>query len=106
MKTSNIVKSLVALGHDSRLEIYNLLMSKGEEGITTGEIAKKLGITGATLSFHLANLTDAKLIESRKQGRNVYYSVKYKRVKKLIKYLSTYCYKNTDGELSDEGDEI
>ena len=87
MKISNIVKSFIALGHDTRLTIYNLLVTKGETGIPAGEIAAELGIPGATLSFHLTSLSDVKLIGSRREGRTVYYFVKYKRVKKLIKYL-------------------
>lgn len=87
MKISNIVKSFIALGHDTRLTIYNLLVTKGETGIPAGEIAAELAIPGATLSFHLTSLSDAKLIGSRREGRTVYYFVKYKRVKKLIKYL-------------------
>jgi DNA-binding transcriptional ArsR family regulator len=87
MKTSNIVKSFIALGHGTRLTIFNLLVTKGEKGLPAGEVASELNIPGATLSFHLANLSDAKLIGSRREGRTIYYSVKYKRVKKLIKYL-------------------
>lgn len=87
MKISNIVKSFIALGHDTRLTIYTLLVTKGERGIPAGEVAAELDIPGATLSFHLASLTEAKLIGSRREGRTIYYFVKYKRVKKLIKYL-------------------
>ena len=87
MKTSNIVKSFIALGHDTRLTIFNLLVTKGEKGLPAGEVASELNIPGATLSFHLANLSDAKLIGSRREGRTIYYFIKYKRVKKLIKYL-------------------
>lgn len=103
MKLSNIVKSFIALGHDSRLSIYNLLMEKGEVGMPAGEIGKQLNIPGATLSFHLSNLSDAKLIDSKRQGRAVYYYVRYKRIKKLIKYLSFYCDdKKFANELDDE----
>lgn len=88
MKTSTLIKSFIALGHDSRLAIYNLLMGKGEKGLPAGEIGKALEIPAATLSFHLTNLSEAKLIGSRREGRVIYYFVKYKRIKKLIKYLS------------------
>ena len=103
MKTSNIVKSFVALGHDTRLTIYNLLMTKGEKGIPAGEVAAQLDIPGATLSFHLTSLADAKLIGSRREGRTIYYFTKQKRVKKLIKYLSDNCYQvpNNDLDASD-----
>jgi len=87
MKPSNIVKSFIALGHDTRLTIFKLLVTKGEKGLPAGEVANELNIPGATLSFHLSNLSDAKLIGSRREGRTIYYFVKYKRIKKLIKYL-------------------
>ena len=96
MKTLIIVKSFIALGHDSRLAIYNLLMMKGEGGMATGKIGEELNIPGATLSFHLTNLADAKLIGSRREGRTIYYFVKYKRVKKLIEYLSEKCCVDSD----------
>ncbi len=66
-------------------------MEKGEQGMPAGEIGKVLNIPGATLSFHLSSLADAKLIASNRQGRAVYYYVRYKRIKKLVKYLSMYC---------------
>jgi len=103
MKTSNIVKSFVALGHDTRLTIYNLLITKGEKGIPAGEVAAQLDIPGATLSFHLTSLADAKLIGSRREGRTIYYFTKQKRVKKLIKYLSDNCYQVPNNELDATG---
>ncbi|MCE3232949.1 MAG: transcriptional regulator, ArsR family [Rickettsiaceae bacterium] len=102
MKTSSIVKSFIALGHDSRLAIYNLLMTKGENGIPAGEIASTLNIPAATLSFHLSQLVDAKLIAPRREGRTIYYSVKYKRVKKLVEYLSGYFEKKKVEEVASE----
>lgn len=95
MKTSNAVKAFIALGHDSRLAIFKLLAKKGKEGISAGEIGTALSIPGATLSFHLNQLANAKLISSRKEGRAIFYYVKYKRVKKLIEYLSDNCCKDS-----------
>ena len=91
MKITKIVKSFIALGHDSRLTIFDLLITKGEKGISAGEIANSLNMPGATLSFHLTSLIKAKLIGSRREGRAIYYFVKYKRLKKLKKYLSYNC---------------
>jgi DNA-binding transcriptional ArsR family regulator len=105
MKTSSIVKSFIALGHDSRLAIYNLLMTKGEKGVPAGEIATTLGIPSATLSFHLSHLVDAKLISPRREGRTIYYFVKYKRVKKLVEYLSQYFKANEASANDDEASE-
>ena len=37
------------------------------------DIAKKLGLTPATVSGHLRQLANAKLVHSRKEGNEVYY---------------------------------
>lgn len=97
MKTSNVIKAFLALGHESRLGIYMFLMDKGEQGVPAGEVGKALEIPGATLSFHLTQLANARLIGSRREGRTIYYYVRYRRIKKLIKYLS--------GNLSEHLDE-
>lgn len=94
MKNENAVKAFVALGHESRLAIFKLLTQKGLEGMPAGEIAKYFDMPGATLSFHLSQLTSAKLIEAKKEGRTIHYSVQFKRIKKLMKYLSENYYKN------------
>lgn len=91
MKITKIVKSFIALGHDTRLTIFDLLITKGEKGISAGEVANTLNIPSATLSFHLMSLIEAKLIGSRREGRTIYYFIKYKRLKKLKKYLSYNC---------------
>ena len=70
MKISNIVKSFIALGHDTRLTIYNLLVTKGESGIPAGEIAAELAIPGATLSFHLTKPIRCKTNRISPRGQN------------------------------------
>ncbi len=94
MKNENAVKAFVALGHESRLAIFRLLSTKGEEGMAAGDIAKYFDMPSATLSFHLAQLVNAKLISSLKTGRTICYFVKFKRIKKLMAYLSDNYYKN------------
>ncbi len=100
MKESSVVKAFIALGHNSRLAIYNMLLKFGKAGLPAGEIGNMLQIPGATLSFHLSQLVDAKLIGSRREGRTVYYFVRYKRIKKLIRYLEDNCRKADDYEQS------
>ena len=48
-------------------------------------------MAGATLSFHLKELTHAGLIEPRQQGRFVYYSANYAQMNALLGYLSENC---------------
>ena len=91
MKIKNAVKSLSALAQESRLAIFRLLVQTGKEGLPAGVLGEKLGIPGATLSFHLKGLSHAKLIKSRTEGRYVIYSASFTEMDKLIAYLTENC---------------
>ena len=91
MKIKNAVEALSALAQESRLSIFRLLVQAGKEGVAAGAIGEQLGIPGATLSFHLKELTHAKLIKSRTEGRYVIYSASFTEMDKLIAYLTENC---------------
>ena len=67
-----MINILSELAHKNRFEIYKLLIRKGDNGLTIGEISKLLAIPLSTLSFHLNGLKDADLITQKKIVRNVY----------------------------------
>src|SRR3990172_7045280 len=48
---------LAALGHETRLSIFRLLVQAGTEGVSAGLIGEQLRIAAPTLSFHLAHLS-------------------------------------------------
>lgn len=91
MKIKLAVEALSALAQASRLSIFRLLVKAGKEGLAAGVLGEKLGIPGATLSFHLKELTHAKLIKSRTEGRYVIYSANFVEMDKLIAYLTENC---------------
>ncbi|HQS57447.1 MAG: transcriptional regulator [Gallionellales bacterium 35-53-114] len=91
MKIKNAVESLSALAQESRLSIFRLLVQAGREGVAAGVIGEQLGIPGATLSFHLKELANAKLVKSRTAGRYVIYSASFTEMDKLIAYLTENC---------------
>ncbi len=91
MKTAEAVKSLAALAQDTRLAIYRLLVQQGPDGLPAGTIAERLDVPAATLSFHLKELSNAGMIESRQDGRFVYYSANYKQMNGLLGYLTENC---------------
>ena len=91
MRTAEAVKALAALAQDTRLAIYRLLVQQGPEGLPAGAVAERLDVPGATLSFHLKELSNAGMIESRQDGRFVYYSANYARMNGLLGYLSENC---------------
>ncbi len=85
------VEALAALAQESRLAIFRLLVEQGPEGLAAGEIAGRLELPGATLSFHLKQLAHAQLITARQAGRFIYYSANYRSMSGLIDYLTRNC---------------
>jgi ArsR family transcriptional regulator len=91
MNTPQAVKALAALAQDTRLAIYRLLVQRGREGLSAGTIAERLHLPGATLSFHLKELANAGMVESRQDGRFVFYSANYDQMNGLLGYLTENC---------------
>ncbi len=91
MKVETAVAALAALAQESRLAVFRLLVQAGQDGMAAGALGEKLGIPPATLSFHLKNLSHAKLVKSRTEGRFVIYSANYPEMDRLVGYLTENC---------------
>ena len=91
MESKAAVESLSALAQDSRLQVYRLLVQAGPEGLAASEIAERLAIPANTLSFHLKTLSHADLVQSRQEGRFVYYSTNYEQMNALLGFLTENC---------------
>jgi len=91
MKMSRAVGALSALAQDSRLRAFRLLVKAGSGGMPAGGIAEELGVPPATLSFHLKELTNAGLVESRRDGRSLIYSLRVDGIRDLLSFLLTDC---------------
>lgn len=91
METPDAVGSLSALAQASRLAIFRELVQAGPEGRAAGAIGVALGLPPATLSFHLAHLTRAGLIQARQEGRFIIYSTDFSAMNDLLAYLTDNC---------------
>jgi DNA-binding transcriptional ArsR family regulator len=91
METLNATELLAALGHESRLAIFRMLVEAGPEGMNVSAIAEKLGLPGATLSFHLAHLSRVGLIKGERESRFIHYSAEYETMNELIAFLTRNC---------------
>jgi ArsR family transcriptional regulator, arsenate/arsenite/antimonite-responsive transcriptional repressor len=91
MNERDAVASLAALAQESRLAVYRLLVQRGPDGYPAGEISGRLAIPGPTLSFHLKELAAAGLVSARKDGRFIYYSPNFERMRALVGYLTDNC---------------
>jgi DNA-binding transcriptional ArsR family regulator len=91
MKPAQVVNALAALAQPTRLAIFRLLVSAGPEGMAAGKIAQKLKASPATMSFHFRTLSHAGLVESRQEGRFVYYAANFAVMNDMVDYLTENC---------------
>ena len=91
MDTLNAAEILAALGHETRLSIFRLLVEAGPKGINAGAIGEQLGIQPATASFHLAHLARVGLIKGERESRFIHYSANYETMDDLIAFLTNNC---------------
>jgi len=91
MKPAQVVKALSALAQPTRLAIYRLLVQRGPDGMAAGQVSEKLKVSPATLSFHFKTLSHAGLIESRQDGRFIYYAANFAEMNDMLAYLTENC---------------
>ena len=91
MKPQDVLVALFALAQESRLALFRLLVKRGPDGFTPGELAEKLAIPAPTMSFHLKELTRSGLIAARRDGRFLYYSVNFAVMQGLVDFLMEKC---------------
>ena len=91
MTADRAIRALTALGHDTRLKVHRMLVRAGEDGLSAGVIARKLGLPASSLSFHLMHLQAANLVRQRRVGRSLIYAVNLDCVEKLMAYLQENC---------------
>jgi DNA-binding transcriptional ArsR family regulator len=75
---------LKALSHETRLIIL-FMLAKQEK--TVMEIEAILGLQQAVVSQHLARLRLEKLVETRREGRLVYYAVAGTEIRDVVESL-------------------
>ena len=63
-------------------------IAKCGRGCSVGEVAQCCSVDLSVVSRHLALLADAGVLESRKEGRTVYYAVRYAELVTLLRSLA------------------
>lgn len=91
MEIKDVISGLGALAQEHRLAAFRVLVEQGPEGLPAGVLAERLGVPPATLSFHLAQLSHAGLVLSRRRGRSIIYSVDVDRFQALLGFLTENC---------------
>lgn len=95
MEIETAIDALSALAQNSRLGIFRLLITAGQDGLPAGEIGKKLSIPANSLSFHLTRLRYAGLVRGRRNGRQIFYTANFSNMQNLMDYLTENCCAST-----------
>jgi DNA-binding transcriptional ArsR family regulator len=90
----DLEKTLIAfdaLSQETRLRAFRLLVEHGHDGLAAGDIAAALGVPQNTMSFHLSHMNNAGLVQTRRDGRSVIYSVDFEFFTGLIRFMVQDC---------------
>lgn len=91
METKTAVTALAALAHDSRLAVFRLLVQAGPAGLAASRIAEQLAIPPSSLSFHLKELSHARMVTGTQDGRSIIYAAQFGTMNDLLAYLTDNC---------------
>jgi len=80
-KASEVSELLKTLAHPMRLMIVCTLI-KGEYSV--GELEDKLGIHQPNLSQQLTVLREAEVVETRREGKQIYYKLTARKAERLV----------------------
>lgn len=91
MNQNDAALGLKALGNETRLSIFRLLVRAGDSGLPIGRIAQELNIPLSTLAHHLDQLVRVSLVVQRRDGREVYCKANYGSLNALTAFLTEKC---------------
>ena len=91
MEKQDVIAALAALAQETRLDVFRALVQAGGEGLTPSALSKSLGIPSATLSFHLKELKNSRLLSAERNGRSLVYRADFDSMRELLAYLTENC---------------
>lgn len=91
MDTITAIRYFSALGQETRLRTFRLLLEAGPDGMAAGAIADQLNIPHNTLSSHLSLLENTGLICRTRYGRSIIYRARVEELRALLSYLIEDC---------------
>ncbi len=77
---------LKAIAHPVRVSVVDLLEIHQE--MSVGDLQERLSIEQATLSHHLITMKDKNILQCRREGKNMLYSLKEKRLVKILECMA------------------
>ncbi|QKG72363.1 ArsR/SmtB family transcription factor [Erythrobacter mangrovi] len=105
MNDVDAIAAFGALAQDHRLATLRQLVRAGKTGMAAGAIAEAIGLAPSSLSFHLAQLSQAGLVTQERQHRTIIYRADFAAIQTLVGYLLENCCE-ADGCTADPTKEI
>lgn len=78
------IEIIKALGDETRIEILEII---GKKELNASDIAIKCTLSRPTISHHLQILKRANILDARKEGKEIFYSVNMQTLKSLSQSL-------------------
>jgi len=91
MDAKQVIAALGALAHDTRLQVFRMLVQRGPDGLSAGTIAGELDIPPSSLTFHLQQLAHAGLVTQRRVSRQIIYATDFVAMNQVMGYLTENC---------------
>lgn len=91
MQAGQIIRALGALAQEHRLAAFRLLVQAGPDGLPAGALAEALAVPPSSMSFHLAQLSNAGLVSQSRQSRSIIYAADFAAMNVLLAYLTENC---------------
>ena len=89
--------TFAALGSEQRLAVLRALVRAGPPGLSIGELGRRTGVTGSTLTHHMKILAQAGLVRQERRGRSIICAaVAYDELRTLSEFLLRECCADTD----------
>jgi len=91
MNIETAASQLEALGNQTRLQLYRILVRAGHNGLPVAQVQERLGIPASTLSHHLQRLIRNGLVSQERQATTLICRAVYPAMGALLGFLSDEC---------------
>jgi len=104
MTLEQIAKKMAALGNETRLSVYRLLVRAGDKGLPVTSVGQRLGVPASTLSHHLHKLIEVDLVAQERRGTSLICRADYSVMEQAFKFFASECCVDDTGPQTASGD--
>lgn len=101
MDDSLIADRLCALGNETRLKIYRILVRAGHDGVPVSELQRRTGAAMSTVSHHLHRLIQVGLVYQEREGTTLFCHADYQAMDETLGSLTKVCCIDAKGRAED-----